>query len=69
MSAFAYRDGRGLALVSCAAVMMLSPASGPRAQAPAITPSPVTPNFDLARPSRRTTRCARPCAAAGRDAR
>ena len=48
MSAFAYRGWRGLALASCAAVMMLSPASGPRAQAPAVAVSPVTPNFDLA---------------------
>ena len=43
------RGWRGLALVLCAAVMFLSPASGPIAQtAPAAAPAPVTPNFALA---------------------
>src|SRR5574338_273042 len=42
------RGWRGLALVLCAAVMFLSPASGPTAQTtPAAVPAPVTPNFDL----------------------
>ena len=45
-----FRSWRGLALGSCALVMMLSPASGPSAQSPAVAlagPSPVVPNFDL----------------------
>ena len=43
------RGWRGLALVLCAAVMFLSPASGPIAQtAPAAAPAAVTPNFALA---------------------
>jgi hypothetical protein len=39
----------GIALALCAAVMMLSPASGPIAQTPpsAAGPAPVVPNFDL----------------------
>ena len=49
MSVQFVRGWRGLALVLCAAVMFLSPASGPTAQtAPAAAPAPVAPNFDLA---------------------
>jgi dipeptidyl-peptidase-4 len=50
MSVLFVRGWRGLALALCAAVMMLSPASGPTAQsaAAALTgPAPVVPNFDL----------------------
>ena len=38
---------RGIALAVCAAVLMLSPASGPAANAPSTGPTPVEPNFDL----------------------
>jgi dipeptidyl-peptidase 4 len=44
------RGWRGIALALCAAVMMLSPASGPTAQSSAVAlagPGPVVPNFDL----------------------
>jgi hypothetical protein len=50
MSALFYRGWPGIALALCAAVMMLSPASGPAAQAPPASisgPAPVVPNFDL----------------------
>jgi dipeptidyl-peptidase 4 len=48
MSVLFARGWRGLALALCAAVMMLSPASGPTAQSPALAgPAPVVPNFDL----------------------
>ena len=43
-----FRGWRGLALALCAAVMMLSPASGPTAQSSALAGlAPVVPNFDL----------------------
>ena len=48
MSVLFARGWRGLALALCAAVMMLSPASGPTAQSPALAgPAAVVPNFDL----------------------
>jgi dipeptidyl-peptidase 4 len=50
MSGLVFRGWRGLALGLCAAVMMLSPASGPSAQSTGATlagPGPVMPNFDL----------------------
>jgi dipeptidyl-peptidase-4 len=50
MSGLVVRGWRGLALGLCAAVMLLSPASGPMAQSPGASitgPSPVLPNFDL----------------------
>ena len=45
-----FRGWRGLVLALCAAVMMLSPASGPTAQSSVAAlggPGPVVPNFDL----------------------
>src|SRR3954462_10438331 len=42
------RGWRGVALALCAAVMLLSPASGPTAQTTPAAPAPVAPNFELA---------------------
>jgi dipeptidyl-peptidase 4 len=50
MSVSPFRGWRGLVLALCAAVMTLSPASGPTAQSTAASlagPAPVVPNFDL----------------------
>src|SRR5260370_523589 len=50
MSMLFARGWRAIVLASCAAVMMLSPTSGPTAQSPAGTiagPGPVVPTFDL----------------------
>jgi dipeptidyl-peptidase-4 len=47
MPALIVRRWRGLALAVCAAVLMLSPTSGPSAKARSIGPSPVEPNFEL----------------------
>ena len=41
------RQWRGLALAVCAAVLALSPASGPSATVTSTGPAPVEPNFDL----------------------
>jgi dipeptidyl aminopeptidase/acylaminoacyl peptidase len=49
MSLLFARRWRGVVLALCAAVMFLSPASGPTAQIPpSAAPAPVTPNFELA---------------------
>ena len=50
MSVSPFRGWRGLVLALCAAVVMLSPASGPTAQSTAVSlagPASVVPNFDL----------------------
>ena len=42
-----FRRWRGLALAVCAAILALSPASGPSANVTTTGPAPVEPNFDL----------------------
>jgi dipeptidyl aminopeptidase/acylaminoacyl peptidase len=47
MPALIVRRWRGLALAVCAAILALSPASGPSAKVTFAGPAPVEPNFDL----------------------
>jgi len=47
MPALIVRRWRGLALAVCAAILALSPASGPSAKVTSAGPAPVEPNFDL----------------------
>jgi hypothetical protein len=47
MPALIVRRWRGLVLAVCAAILALSPASGPSATVTSAGPAPVEPNFDL----------------------